>query len=220
LNATVIPNGFDTAVYFQYGPTLSYGSATLLTNLTAGTNPVAVSFSVGLAPASTYYYRVVGSNSVGSVNGLVLSFATPAYSATNVVTTLNDGGPGSLVDVRTTGGFVRGVGGAGTVHHVAWSVADDAAQLVVRERVHTAGLNPTPVIDRNYFHSVYFHEPGGVLFELATDGPGFAVDEDAAHLGETLVLPPWLEPRRKEIEASLPRIALPHQTPTAAAPAP
>ncbi|PYP41912.1 MAG: hypothetical protein DMD43_04730, partial [Gemmatimonadetes bacterium] len=72
-----------------------------------------------------------------------------------------DGGPGTLVDVRSTGGFVAGAGGAGTVHHVAWRVADDAAQLAARERVIRAGLNPTPVIDRSYFHSVYFHEPGG-----------------------------------------------------------
>jgi glyoxalase family protein len=122
---------------------------------------------------------------------------------------VGDGGPGSLVDVRATGGFVRGVGGAGTVHHVAWSVADDAAQLVVRDRVHTAGLNPTPVIDRNYFHSVYFHEPGGVLFELATNPPGFTIDEPLERLGERLMLPAQYEPRRAEIEAVLPQIHLP-----------
>ena len=104
---------------------------------------------------------------------------------------------------------MRGVGGAGTVHHVAWSVADDATQLVVRERVHTAGLNPTPVIDRNYFHSVYFHEPGGVLFELATNPPGFTIDEPLERLGERLMLPAQYEPRRAEIEAVLPQIHLP-----------
>src|SRR5204863_8588792 len=92
LNGTVNPNGFDAAVYFQYGLTPALGGAMLLTNLTAGTNPVPIAFAAtGLSAASTYYYRVVGSNSVGSVNGLTLSFATPAYSATNVVTTLNDG---------------------------------------------------------------------------------------------------------------------------------
>jgi glyoxalase family protein len=83
-------------------------------------------------------------------------------------------------------------------------VADDVVQAAVRARVQAAGLRPTPVIDRFWFKSVYFLEPGGVLFELATDGPGFAVDEDANHLGETLVLPPWLEPQRAEIEARLP----------------
>jgi glyoxalase family protein len=74
-------------------------------------------------------------------------------------------------------------------------------------RVAAAGAQPTPVIDRFWFKSVYFKEPGGVLFELATDGPGFAVDEDAAHLGETLVLPPWLEGQRDAIERTLPPLS-------------
>ncbi|MCL4839943.1 MAG: ring-cleaving dioxygenase, partial [Thermoanaerobaculia bacterium] len=79
----------------------------------------------------------------------------------------------------------------------------------VRSAVAGAGLRPTPVIDRVWFRSVYFKEPGGVLFELATDGPGFAVDEDPAALGERLVLPPWLEPDRAAIEAALPPLTLP-----------
>jgi glyoxalase family protein len=120
-----------------------------------------------------------------------------------------DGGPGMLVDVRSIGGFPRGVGGAGTVHHVAWRVADDAAQLELREKVIHAGLEPTPVIDRQYFHSVYFREPGGVLFELATDPPGFTIDEPAERLGEGLMLPPQYEPHRAEIEAALPPLHLP-----------
>jgi glyoxalase family protein len=74
----------------------------------------------------------------------------------------------------------------------------------VRSQVEDAGSQATPVIDRFWFKSVYFKEPGGVLFELATDGPGFAVDEDRQHLGETLVLPPWLEPARSRIESVLP----------------
>lgn len=85
---------------------------------------------------------------------------------------------------------------------------DDAHQRNVRARVESAGRAPTPVIDRFWFKSVYFKEPGGVLFELATDGPGFAVDEDAAHLGETLVLPPWLEGRRAAIQEALPPLRL------------
>jgi predicted esterase/catechol 2,3-dioxygenase-like lactoylglutathione lyase family enzyme len=120
-----------------------------------------------------------------------------------------DGGPGTLVDLRSTGGFVPGIGGAGTVHHVAWRAADDAAQLTARERVQRAGLRPTPVIDRNYFHSVYFREPGGVLFELATDAPGFAIDEPVERLGDRLMLPAQYEIHRAEIEAVLPRIHLP-----------
>jgi predicted esterase/catechol 2,3-dioxygenase-like lactoylglutathione lyase family enzyme len=122
---------------------------------------------------------------------------------------VGDGGPGRIVDVRSTGGFVRGTGGAGTVHHVAWNVADDAAELVVREQVIAAGLHPTPVIDRNYFHSVYFREPGGVLFELATAAPGFAIDEPPETLGERLMLPSQFEPQRAEIEAVLPEIVMP-----------
>jgi glyoxalase family protein len=87
---------------------------------------------------------------------------------------------------------------------------DDAAhQLAIRERIEAAGRRPTPVIDRFWFQSVYFLEPGGVLFELATDGPGFAVDEAPAHLGESLVLPPWLQPRRAQIEAVLPALRMP-----------
>ena len=96
---------------------------------------------------------------------------------------VGDGGSGALVDVRAVGGFLYGTSGAGTVHHVAWEVADDAAELAVRARVDAAGLSPTPVIDRNYFHSVYFREPGGVLFELATTPPGFAIDEPVERLG-------------------------------------
>jgi glyoxalase family protein len=119
------------------------------------------------------------------------------------------GGPGTFVDVRAIGGFVQGAGGAGTVHHVAWSVADDAVQLAARERVVKAGLHPTPVIDRNYFHSVYFREPGGVLYELATKPPGFAIDEPVERLGERLMLPEQYEPQRAEIEGILPRIHLP-----------
>lgn len=119
-----------------------------------------------------------------------------------------DGGPGTFVDVRTVGDFVHGAGGAGTVHHVAFRVPNDERQLSVRGDVAGAGLHPTPVIDRNYFHSVYFREPGGVLFELATDPPGFAIDEPVEHLGEGLKLPAQYEAHRAEIEAILPPIHL------------
>ena len=123
--------------------------------------------------------------------------------------TIGDGGPGMLVDVREIGGFGVGASGAGTVHHVAFAVADDESELVVRARVEQAHLHPTPVIDRNYFHSVYFREPGGVLFELATNPPGFATDEPVERLGESLMLPSQYEPHRAEIEAVLPRIHVP-----------
>jgi glyoxalase family protein len=122
---------------------------------------------------------------------------------------VGDGAPGRLVDVRAVGRGTRGAGGAGTVHHVAFAVANDQSELIVREHVRQAGLQPTPVIDRTYFHSVYFREPGGVLFEVATDPPGFAVDEPADRLGERLMLPPQHERRRAEIEAVLPPLDLP-----------
>jgi glyoxalase family protein len=96
----------------------------------------------------------------------------------------------------------RGVGGAGTVHHVAWASTMEEHDAW-REAVAGAGLHPTPVIDRFWFRSIYFREPSGVLFEIATLGPGFAVDEDPAHLGETLVLPPAFEHLRDQVEPIL-----------------
>jgi glyoxalase family protein len=102
------------------------------------------------------------------------------------------------------------------VHHVAWSVADDEAQRVVGEMVTTAGLAPTRVMDRSYFKSIYFNEPGGVLFEVATIPPGFAIDEPLERLGERLMLPPQYEPRRAELESVLPPIQMPVQAPSGA----
>ena len=99
---------------------------------------------------------------------------------------------------------------AGTVHHIAFRAADDDEQLKVREQLVARGLNVTPVIDRQYFHSIYFREPNGILFEIATDGPGFLIDEPADALGETLKLPPIYESKRNEIERVLPAIHLRH----------
>jgi glyoxalase family protein len=99
---------------------------------------------------------------------------------------------------------------AGTVHHIAFRAADDDEQLKVREQLVARGLNVTPVIDRQYFHSIYFREPNGILFEIATDGPGFLIDEPADALGETLKLPPIYESKRNEIERVLPIIHLRH----------
>ncbi len=120
-----------------------------------------------------------------------------------------EGKSGEYVDVREIANARRGVWGTGAIHHLAWRVDDAAHQEAVRHQVEASGAHPTPMIDRFWFKSVYFREPGGVLFELATDGPGFAVDEDAARLGETLVLPPWLEQNRPEIEAAVPRLVMP-----------
>jgi glyoxalase family protein len=105
-----------------------------------------------------------------------------------------------------------GIPGAGTVHHVAWGTVDENHELEVRQRVEEAGGRPTPLIDRFWFKSVYFREPSGVLFELATAGPGFAADEDAEHLGEKLVLPPSFEHLREQIERTVKPIVNPRQT--------
>jgi glyoxalase family protein len=114
-----------------------------------------------------------------------------------------------IVDIRETPSVRRGAWGVGSVHHLAWRVDDEEQQVAVRAQIESAGTRATPVIDRFWFKSVYFNEPGGVLFELATDGPGFAIDEDRAHLGEALVLPPFLEPDRASIEAALPPLSVP-----------
>ena len=120
-----------------------------------------------------------------------------------------EGTAGTLVDVVNADGFPRGSMGVGTVHHVAFRVSDEETQLAVRAEVSALGYSVTPVLDRNYFRSIYFREPGGVLFEIATDPPGFAVDEDPEHLGEDLKLPPWLETRRDRLEEVLPPLRVP-----------
>lgn len=99
--------------------------------------------------------------------------------------------------------------GVGTVHHVAFRVPDDETQVALREEIAGLGYDVTPVLDRQYFHSIYFREPGGVLFEIATDPPGFTTDEDPDHLGRDLKLPPWLESQRSRIEEALPALELP-----------
>ena len=122
-------------------------------------------------------------------------------------------GLGSIVDLRCVPGLWAGTSGAGTVHHVAFRAPDDEAQLAVRNELVEKGFNVTPQMDRDYFHSIYFREPGGVLFEVATDPPGFTVDESPDKLGRSLKLPEWLEQRRFEIEALLPNIRLPMEIP-------
>ena len=116
---------------------------------------------------------------------------------------------GGHVDIREAGDFLRGRQGRGSVHHVAFRAADDAAQAAMAQKLAAQGMHVTEQKDRNYFRSVYFREPGGVLFEIATDDPGFAVDEPAETLGTTLKLPRFLEPRRAELEAKLPPLGEP-----------
>jgi glyoxalase family protein len=118
-------------------------------------------------------------------------------------------GGARIVDVLCLPYAQQGVIGIGSVHHVAFRTPTDAQQQVLRHKLVKARLNATPVIDRFYFHSVYFREPGGVLFEIATNPPGFTVDEKAEELGTHLVLPPWLESIRGDLEKILPPIIHP-----------
>ena len=113
------------------------------------------------------------------------------------------GQPGDFVDVLCEPDSLRGLGGSGTIHHLAFATPNDQTQLEAREKLMKLGLNVTPVLDRQYFQSIYFREPGGILFEVATNPPGFQIDEDPAHLGEALQLPPWVENARKDIEENL-----------------
>lgn len=123
------------------------------------------------------------------------------------------GAPGAIVDLIVSPETGAGRGGAGTVHHVAFRAVDDADQLAWRQAVTDLGLQPTAVRDRQYFHSIYFREPGGVLFEIATDPPGMTLDETVPELGTALKLPPWFEGQRREIEGSLPVLDDPTRRP-------
>jgi glyoxalase family protein len=118
---------------------------------------------------------------------------------------------GALVDVLSASHAPYGNPGAGTVHHIAWRTPDDAQQGEWRKRLVAGGHHVSPVMDRTYFHSIYYREPGGILFEIATDPPGFAIDEAAEHLGERLLLPPQVEPHRARLERTLPPLLLPHE---------
>jgi glyoxalase family protein len=122
------------------------------------------------------------------------------------------GGPGAIVDLLRTPDLSRGSGGAGTVHHIAWRTADDPQQRDWHKRLSELNYNVSPIMDRQYFKSIYYHEPGGVLFEIATDPPGFAIDEPIESLGGLLKLPPMYESRRSLIERALPNIEIPTQS--------
>jgi catechol 2,3-dioxygenase-like lactoylglutathione lyase family enzyme len=116
---------------------------------------------------------------------------------------VDSGGASKTVDVICAPDGPEGRIAAGTIHHIAWRTADDAQQREWLAEVGRLGYNVSPVMDRVYFHSIYFREPGGILFEIATDSPGFMVDEPLEKLGSTLALPPWLAPQRSRIEAAL-----------------
>jgi glyoxalase family protein len=111
--------------------------------------------------------------------------------------------PGNYIDLLCTPESLKGLAGAGTVHHIAFKTRDESTQLEVRKKISQRMLNPTPVLDRSYFTSIYFREPGGVLFEVATSGPGFLIDEDKDKLGGALKLPEQYEAYREQIEKAV-----------------
>ena len=116
--------------------------------------------------------------------------------------------PGNYIDIVCSPDSLRGLGGGGTVHHIAFNTANAKSQQEVRDKIFKRGLNPTPVLDRQYFESIYFREPDGVLFEIATAEPGFAIDESPEHLGEELKLPQQYESRREQIESAVKPVSL------------
>jgi glyoxalase family protein len=122
---------------------------------------------------------------------------------------VDSGETSGLVDVLQAPHERQGRVLVGTVHHIAWRTADDEEQLRWLTELTRLNYGVSPVMDRKYFHSIYYREPGGILFEIATDPPGFSVDEAPEELGSNLVLPRWLEPRRTSLEAVLPQLRLP-----------
>jgi glyoxalase family protein len=158
-------------------------SVTLLVERLASTEQT-LTQAMGFRRAGSYPHREVASREV-------------------VVFESGAGGPGTEVHVEERPEMPRGKLGIGGVHHVAFRTPNDEEHQRWRDQVRRSGLGVTPVIDRFYFKSIYFREPGGVLFEIATDGPGFATDEPLEQLGEKLALPPFLEPHRRQIEAGL-----------------
>jgi glyoxalase family protein len=137
----------------------------------------------------------------------LLSMDVSDESGDRVRFTMADGGSGALVDVAA-GAATRGFQAGGTVHHVAYRAPDLDTMTRWQQELSEAGVAVTEIRDRRYFKSIYFREPGGVLFEIATDTPGFDIDEPLLELGRTLQLPPWLEPSREQIAAALPPIEL------------
>src|SRR5881296_2987664 len=126
------------------------------------------------------------------------------------------GGSGAWLDLLVTPGASRGRVAVGTIHHIAWRTPDDEQQRQWWQQINELGVPISDIIDRFWFHSIYFREPGGVLFEIATDGPGFTVDETPEKLGSQLSLPPWFQVRRDQLDEMLPPIVVPTTTTTGA----
>lgn len=134
----------------------------------------------------------------------VMGFRVSGQDDRRVRYATGEGGPGAWIDLLAMPDTPRGVEAAGSVHHIAWRTPGDAEQEAWRGELARHGQHVTPVRDRQYFRSIYFREPGGVLFEIATDPPGFAIDEAPERLGTALKLPPWLEVYRPQLTEILP----------------
>jgi len=138
----------------------------------------------------------------------ILGFTQTVHSGNRFRYSVGKDATNAAIDIVVDSSLPGSRQSAGSVHHIAWRVADDASQLQWKQKLADAGVYTTDVLDRNYFRSIYFREPGGVLFEIATDTPGFTVDESLAELGFHLKLPGWLEERRSKLERILPPLDL------------
>jgi glyoxalase family protein len=188
--------------------------------LIAGTTPSVTDWNEGPIPAV---------HAVRGFHGVTLALANPEPTAQLLTGSLGyeivraegdslrlraagDSAPGKIIDLLRVADGRRGITAAGSVHHIAFRAPDEATQIAWREGLVALGYGVSPVMDRTYFRSIYFREPGGVLFEIATDGPGFTHDESVEELGENLHLPAWMESARPRIEAVLPPITIPVPT--------
>lgn len=166
-----------------------------------GLGPVTLT-EIALEPTAAFLVTVLGFREAGRYADRIGDDGSESVAEVTVFET-GAGGVGAEVHVAVVGGMHRGLVGRGGVHHVAFRTPDDEHHIAWQRHLASLGAGVTPVIDRYYFRSLYFREPGGVLFEIATDGPGFAADEPVDSLGERLALPPFLEPQREQIEAGL-----------------
>ncbi|MFU8773289.1 MAG: ring-cleaving dioxygenase [Anaerolineales bacterium] len=150
-----------------------------------------------LEPTTAVLTEVLGFRPIKEIT------STNGKNHTHIIFETGPGGPGAQIRVEVAPDLPPGRQGWGGVHHIAFRTPDAEEQINWRKRILQAGMQVTDVIDRYYFKSIYFREPGGILYEIATDGPGFTADEHIDHLGERLALPPFLEPEREQIEANL-----------------
>ncbi len=190
---------------------------------------IQIEFGAGELPVQAWDLGIVpAEHSLRGFSGFTMYVADPELSAgflTEILGAQNAGTNGTssvyTLGPRPTGARIELVKAkneswarqsAGSIHHIAWRVPDDSVQELWRKKIADAGYNATDMVDRQYFHSIYFREPGGILFEIATDGPGFTIDEPFEALGQRLQLPPWYEHRRSAIERHLIPVSDPTST--------